>query len=317
MKPEQKARHWRYSSFYAISKWGNYDFLLTGHTLSDSVETTLFNLCRGSGLKGVCSLKEFQTFQRPKNTPKFCFFHKYFGQEELISFETSVLLPLVWRAETKKMKKISKSLILFYDPILLNFKRENLKKKFFLMNPGILERQKLPFFLKKKVILTKKTFSFLSSVIKKTNAGFLFRFKAQLESLREKKAQEKRTFEKPFRDFYSPTFAQDQKPRVFAKKVDGPFFNENKLYIIRPLIKINRDTLSLFVKKLYLPIYYDKSNRDLKITRNYIRKIILPLLKKINPRFEKNIYKFSKIVEFYYSKVGNIECPAELFDSFE
>ena len=110
-------------------------------------------------------------------------------------------------------------------------------------------------------------------------------------------------------DFYSNC--------VQKKSPDSTFFNEKKLYIIRPLIKINRDTLSLFVKQLYLPIFYDKSNRDLKITRNYIRKIILPLLKKINPRFEKNIYKFSKIVGFYYSKVGNIECPAELFDSFE
>ena len=78
LKPEQKARNWRYSAFDTILKWGNYDFLLTGHTLSDCVETTLFNLCRGSGLKGVCSLTESQRFSIPRNEDQFDFKKTYF-----------------------------------------------------------------------------------------------------------------------------------------------------------------------------------------------------------------------------------------------
>ena len=63
IKPENQARDWRYKSFATILNNSHYDLLLTGHTLSDCAETILFNLCRGSGLKGVCSLKKFQIFE--------------------------------------------------------------------------------------------------------------------------------------------------------------------------------------------------------------------------------------------------------------
>ena len=79
---------------------------------------------------------------------------------------------------------------------------------------------------------------------------------------------------------------------------------------------MKRETLFLFAKQLQLPICYDKSNKDLTITRNYIRKLIIPLLKKINPRVEENIYKFSKIIEFYYELMGDLNCPSDRFDIF-
>ncbi len=50
-------------AFKHILKQGKYDFLLTGHTLSDKAETVLFHLCRGAGLKGTSSLKIIQTFK--------------------------------------------------------------------------------------------------------------------------------------------------------------------------------------------------------------------------------------------------------------
>ena len=61
-KPENVARQWRYNAFEKIKNKGNYNFVLTGHTLSDKAETILFNLARGSGLKGVSSLKLIQKF---------------------------------------------------------------------------------------------------------------------------------------------------------------------------------------------------------------------------------------------------------------
>ena len=75
------------------------------------------------------------------------------------------------------------------------------------------------------------------------------------------------------------------------------------LIIIRPLLKINRNNIFLFAKKLNLIIYFDPTNKNLIFTRNYIRYQILPLLKKINPQLEKNIYKFSQIAYFYYKKL--------------
>ena len=53
---EKKARFWRYSMSYRISKFYNYQIILTGHTLTDQVETLLLNLVRSSSQEGVTSL---------------------------------------------------------------------------------------------------------------------------------------------------------------------------------------------------------------------------------------------------------------------
>nr|YP_009538395.1 tRNA(Ile)-lysidine synthetase [Capsosiphon fulvescens]AWX64084.1 tRNA(Ile)-lysidine synthetase [Capsosiphon fulvescens]AYV90001.1 tRNA(Ile)-lysidine synthetase [Capsosiphon fulvescens] len=149
IQPEEVARLWRYSSFKNIYLAYGYDLILTGHTLSDCAETVILNLCRGSGLRGVCSLKKFQDF------------------------------------------------------------------------------------------------------------------------------------------------------------------------IYRPLISIKRETISIFVSQLDLSIIYDQSNNDLNITRNFIRHIILPLLKKINPQVEQNLYKFSQIANYYLTYSGDIVISAINFEIFK
>ena len=53
---EEKARIWRYSVAYRISLFYNYKILLTGHTLTDQIETLLLNLFRSSSKEGVTSL---------------------------------------------------------------------------------------------------------------------------------------------------------------------------------------------------------------------------------------------------------------------
>lgn len=62
-KSENQARQWRYKAFEEIKKKGKFHFVLTGHTLTDKVETVLFHLCRGTGLKGIHTLKTIQTFE--------------------------------------------------------------------------------------------------------------------------------------------------------------------------------------------------------------------------------------------------------------
>lgn len=49
---EEGARELRYEFFNSI----NADKVCTAHTLSDCLETTIFNLARGTGLKGLCSI---------------------------------------------------------------------------------------------------------------------------------------------------------------------------------------------------------------------------------------------------------------------
>lgn len=81
IKPENQARNWRYKAFATILNNSQYDLILTGHTLSDCAETIIFNLCRGSGLKGVCSLKKFQVFNQEEKD-LFQFQIKTFSAED-------------------------------------------------------------------------------------------------------------------------------------------------------------------------------------------------------------------------------------------
>jgi tRNA(Ile)-lysidine synthase len=88
IKPENQARDWRYKAFATILNSSQYDLILTGHTLSDCAETIIFNLCRGSGLKGVCSLKKFQVFHGGKG---FQFQIKTFSAEDFTNYSARFL----------------------------------------------------------------------------------------------------------------------------------------------------------------------------------------------------------------------------------
>lgn len=56
LKSEARAREWRYAMLVEIAKINDCDFVVTGHTRSDRVETLLYNLMRGSGADGLASL---------------------------------------------------------------------------------------------------------------------------------------------------------------------------------------------------------------------------------------------------------------------
>lgn len=53
---EQCGRNARYAFFDETAKQYGYNKIATAHTLSDSVETLLFNLMRGTGTKGLCGI---------------------------------------------------------------------------------------------------------------------------------------------------------------------------------------------------------------------------------------------------------------------
>lgn len=79
---EQKARSWRLITFQQVNFFYNLNQVFTGHSSTDRVETSIFNLFRGSGLKGVASInwknsKTFRMFSRSrdfffKNEYRFC-----------------------------------------------------------------------------------------------------------------------------------------------------------------------------------------------------------------------------------------------------
>ena len=56
---EQAARILRYECFFDAIKTGNCDAVVTAHHSSDNLESVLFNLFRGTGLKGLTGIKDF------------------------------------------------------------------------------------------------------------------------------------------------------------------------------------------------------------------------------------------------------------------
>lgn len=120
---ESKARNWRYEVLTSIAKERNAD-LAIGHTASDRVETLIYNLCRGSSLKGL-------------STPKS------------ISYRNGVKIirPLLnWSREETKQYCLDNNLPFIDDPYneSLRFKRVRIRKEVLPLldelHPGVLNR---------------------------------------------------------------------------------------------------------------------------------------------------------------------------------
>lgn len=418
MKPEQTARKWRYSSFYTVLKSDNYDFLFTGHTLSDCAETTLFNLARGSGIKGVCSLKEYQIFSEtdseygfkkesfhvssnssklklrtwadkfPLSKGRFlksfdsnCFKKRFLGKPLDLSNYHSLTISnrsKFTRKQSLKAQIVNQKFVirnvrkifnlnnlnlesqvnfkLCFDPFLKQANQKT-KRSVFKTLPEFFKKLKLATMNKDQLLFNKyleKLEEFqkqdsLNSLITcfQTNQGLLdsCTLNSSIQRLIIKKQKEKLEnanfplkrknstfiYQRPFNqkiesvsiDQSSNSKRVLEDPDLFKEKTLFNFdplsldLQANQFLVFRPLIRINRETLASFSAQLEISIHYDKSNKDLSLTRNYIRKLIIPLLKKINPYVEENIFKFSKILEFYYESFGDLKCPRDHFDMFK
>lgn len=80
--------------------------------------------------------------------------------------------------------------------------------------------------------------------------------------------------------------------------------------IIRPLLNFSKEELKNYAKKYEIEYREDSSNASVKYQRNLIRNSVIPLLKKVNPSFEKtmegNIERLSateEIFSFFIEKI--------------
>ncbi len=65
--------------------------------------------------------------------------------------------------------------------------------------------------------------------------------------------------------------------------------------LIRPIITFSRDEIIEYLDKNRIPYVIDSTNLSLEYTRNYIRHVIVPAIKRKFPAFEKNIFNASRI----------------------
>ena len=73
----------------------------------------------------------------------------------------------------------------------------------------------------------------------------------------------------------------------------------NNYYIIRPFLEYTKEDLINYNHKNNIKYYIDKSNEDIKYTRNRYRKLILPILKEENKNIHRMFLKYSKTLLEY------------------
>lgn len=64
--------------------------------------------------------------------------------------------------------------------------------------------------------------------------------------------------------------------------------------LLRPLLQISKSQILKYLKYNKIPFQNDKSNKDLKFSRNFIRQTIIPKLKKLNPNIIETMAKNSQ-----------------------
>lgn len=74
---------------------------------------------------------------------------------------------------------------------------------------------------------------------------------------------------------------------------------KNNYLILRPLLKVNKESILEYNKNNNIPYFLDKSNNNKKYTRNRYRLDIIPFLKKENSNINLKYYQFSKELEDY------------------
>ncbi len=172
--------------------------------------------------------------------------------------------------------------------------------------------------IKKEIELVKKTAEkfnlpyFIEEIeIKKTGLGL----EASARKLRYRKFQEiakKHNFNK----IATGHTLNDQAENVLlnlirSRNLDGitgiPLVraSENKkIKIIRPLLEIKKDELIKYLKENKIKYCFDTSNLNTSISRNLVRRKILPLMEKINPSVQEHLSEFAK---FSYFKQQYVE----------
>ena len=80
-----------------------------------------------------------------------------------------------------------------------------------------------------------------------------------------------------------------------------------KYKIIRPLLNLSRETLTILCKDLHLPVYPDKSNKAVQYSRNRLREQILPAIKLfLNPKIDHALFKLAELLTQDFSLVSHL-----------
>ena len=125
---ENNARKWRYKKVLKLANYYNYNYIVTGHTETDNLETFFLNLFRGSNFTNLQLIKKYSKLKTDKLLIRPLL---QFSRTELFLFSKTFALP-IFKDETNKRKYFLRNRIrnqLF--PYLKIFFNLNFDKKFY------------------------------------------------------------------------------------------------------------------------------------------------------------------------------------------
>ena len=80
--------------------------------------------------------------------------------------------------------------------------------------------------------------------------------------------------------------------------------------IIRPLLNVSSEEVGLYVDKHALSFVVDETNSDEELTRNALRKSVIPKIKELFPKFENSLVRFADLAqsddEYLYSLAASV-----------
>ena len=100
LKNENNARKWRYKKVLKLANYYNYNYIVTGHTETDNIETFFLNLFRGSSFTNLQLIKKYSKLKTNKILIRPLL---RFSRTELFLFSKNFALPL-FKDETNKRK---------------------------------------------------------------------------------------------------------------------------------------------------------------------------------------------------------------------
>jgi len=318
---ERNSRNWRQSLYRRIAFFYSFPFVATGHTASDRAETLIFQLFRGSSLKGILGLhwKRKTNTIFLKNREKSFFFKKcqvFFKFDKRRGIDSSLLA---------REKRLSYILTIngvkgcFYPMF-----RRTVNGYEWLWNPlpdrvgtpslalrGLKATRTLeypiggfeghPYPLVGRGWPSNPLIPPLGIRVRPTRGCPLWPLGLTSNEVRGGASSLPLSHLKCIKGFQSLTLlASKANERGTLEFCNNPCIQlrkesekgeaatriplkrkESELFLVRPLLGITRFETNLLCKGWNLPIYSDRSNQCIAYARNSIRKQILPLLKTV------------------------------------
>ena len=266
---EAGARRSRYQSCQRLATFHRFRILQVGHTASDRIETGVFHLLRGSGMRGVAGIQRSRIFRElyPKRFSLSNFyaidFKKFEANQQSFQYQQKcAALPLQRRVQP-------------------SFNPESFERNI------SFEKRKVTTRLKKKEVRSPRLIRLIRTA------------RCTVNGLRKHLSYGGRKIH-----FFYSAFLERKKETLhpILSDKDESFHptksDRDKLLLLhRPLLSVSRNDVRRICHLWQLPVYPDASNQTFQYARNRIRNQLLPTLRfQFNQQVDGTLFHFTTLL---------------------